>query len=164
MRSALIVTGLVLAVAISVGCRRAQAKDAKVTAVAPVCTALVVPLNQPAPDGCARISADDIGRLPLDLDVGGRAVRMAEWTAVDETQERLLGFAAQLPPDVVYAVRVGDEVFVGSEPRFLHRDGLWGPKARGIDQVTFCRVPPRPRGCLGSGVVIDASMPALAVR
>ncbi|MEW5738212.1 MAG: hypothetical protein AB1938_04765 [Myxococcota bacterium] len=164
MRSALIVTGLLLTVAVSVGCQRAQAKDPKVTAVAPVCTTLVVHLNQPAPDGCARISADDIGRLPLELDVGGRAVRLAEWTATDETQAELVGFAAQLPADVIYTVRAGDDVFVGGEPRFLHPHGLVGPKVHGIDQVTFCRLPQRPRECLGSGVVIDESLPTLAAR
>ncbi|MCC6337290.1 MAG: hypothetical protein IT380_25260 [Myxococcales bacterium] len=164
MRSALIVTGLLLAVAAFVGCQRAQAKDAPVTAVAPVCPALVVPLHQPAPDGCARISLDDVGRLPLELNVGGRTVKLAEWTATDETQAELVGFAAQLPSDVIYTVRAGADVFVGGEPRWLNPNGLVGPKVHGIDQVTFCRLPPRPRECLGSGVIIDESLPALAAR
>lgn len=131
---------------------------------APVCAPLVVPVNQAAPEGCARISAEDIGQLPLELDVGGQTVRLAEWTATDETQVDVVGFAAQVPAGVVYTVRAGGDVFVGAQPRWLHPAGLVGPKVHGIDQVTFCRAPVRARECLGSGVVIDESVPQLATR
>jgi hypothetical protein len=167
MRTALKTTGLLLTglgLVAAFGCLRAAPKDLPVTALAPACTTLVVPVNQPAPEGCARISADELGQLPLELDVGGRTVRMAEWTATDETQTELVGFAAQLPADVIYTVRAGGDVFVGGQPRWLHPAGFVGPRAHGIDQVTFCRLPPRPHECPGSGVVVDESMPVLAAR
>jgi len=167
MRATLKWTAVTLAglgAALTAGCLRTSPKDAPVTSVAPTCRALVVPVNQPAPEGCARVSADQLGQLPLELDVGGRTVRLAEWTATDETQAELVGFAAQLPADVIYAVRAGGDVFVGGQPRWLHPAGFAGPKAHGIDQLTFCRLPPRPSECPGSGVVIDESTPVLAAR
>ncbi|MEW6432918.1 MAG: hypothetical protein AB1730_15555 [Myxococcota bacterium] len=167
MRTAFIVTGLMLGPALLLGGLRLPGQRAQVPVVrAAMCSQLVVPVNQPAPDGCARVSAGDIGSLPLELDVGGRTVRLAEWTATDETQEEFVGFAAHLPGDVVYMVRAGDDVFLGSGARWLHPAGLVGPKVHGIDQVTFCRLPAPDRGCGAVAVVIDESLPTptLAAR
>lgn len=165
MRTAMIVTGLLLGPGLMLGGLRAPGKRADAApATAPVCRDLVVPVNQSAPEGCARVSADDVGRLPLELNVGGQPVLFAEWTATDETQTELVGFAAQLPANVVYTVRAGADVFVGQGSRWLHPAGLVGPKVHGIDQVTFCMLPAPERGCGKVAVVIDESLPALAAR
>lgn len=165
MRIAMIVTGLVLGPALMLGGLRLPGHRAEAApAPAPVCSELVVPVNQAAPEGCARVSMDDIGRLPLDLNVGGQVVHFAEWTATDETQAELVGFAAQVPPGVVYTVRAGNDVFVAQGSRWLHPAGLVGPKVHGIDQVTFCKLPAPDRGCGAVSVVIDESLPALAAR
>lgn len=87
---------------------------------------------------CARISKSQIGQLPLDVELGGKTVRLTEWTIADETAIEAVGFAAQLPVDVVFTVQAGDRSFRGNQPRWLHPEGVSGPRVRGIDSVTFC--------------------------
>ncbi|MFT3711603.1 MAG: hypothetical protein QM817_28535 [Archangium sp.] len=87
---------------------------------------------------CARITKSQIGQLPLDVEVGGKTVRLVEWTIADETATDAVGFAAQLPSDVTFTVKAGDREFHGNQPRWLHPEGVAGPRVRGIDAVTFC--------------------------
>jgi hypothetical protein len=161
----MIVTGLLLGPAVLAGALRTLGHRAQAaSAPAPVCRQLVVPVNQAAPEGCARVARDDIGRLPLELNVGGQVVHFAEWTATDETQTTLVGFAAQVPAGVVYTVRAGGDVFVAQGSRWLHPAGLVGPKVHGIDQVTFCKLPAPERGCGAVAVTTDDALPVLAAR
>lgn len=151
MRVAIALSFLVL---VTTACHLREGVDAPVT-VARACPSVTIPVNGPAPAECVRLEGDDVGRLPLDLRVGGRTVRLAEWTQVDESSREVVGFAAHLPADVMFTVKVGDEHFIGAEPRWLNPHGVVGPRVHGIEQVTFCRVPPRPSGCEGATVVLD---------
>lgn len=112
--------------------------------------ATVPPLNQacpavlvqraPVPSHCVQVRGEDVGRLPLELRLGNRAIHFAEWTQADEASADVIGFAAHLPGDVVYAVKAGDTYFSGREPRWLHPEGVAGPRVHRIEAVTFCRV------------------------
>ncbi|MBL8911757.1 MAG: hypothetical protein JNM17_13780 [Archangium sp.] len=87
---------------------------------------------------CTRISKAQVGQLPLDVEVGGKTVRMVEWTIADETATDAVGFAAQLPADVEFTVQAGERTFRGKQGRWLHPDGVAGPRVKGIDALTFC--------------------------
>ncbi len=93
---------------------------------------------------CTRVSGLEIGALPLDIEVGGKLVRLAEWTTADAVTTDVVGFAAQLPPDVVFTVEAGDRTFHGDQPRWLHPLGVSGPRVHGIDALTFCTVGVQP--------------------
>jgi hypothetical protein len=95
----------------------------------------------PAPT-CTRIAGAALGRLPLELDVGGRTVRLTEWTQADATSEAVVGFAAQLPGSVSYTVEAGGERFAGQAPRWLHPRGVAGPRVHPIEAIDFCRPGP----------------------
>lgn len=98
---------------------------------------------------CTRVEGKDLGALPLEIEVGGKTVRFAEWTTADELATDYLGFATQLPADVTFTVEAGDRTFKSASPRWLHPLGFSGPRVHGIDAVTFCT---------------QAGQPALATR
>lgn len=87
---------------------------------------------------CTRVDGRQLGALPLELEVGGKTVRFAEWTTADELATDVVGFATQLPPDVTFTVEAGERTFKSASPRWLHPLGVWGPGVHGIDAVTFC--------------------------
>lgn len=107
------------------GCARDPASRFEAT-VAPIVTA------------CQRITKSQVGQLPLDIEVGGKTVRMTEWTIADETATDAVGFAAQLPADVEFTVQAGDRTFRGNQGRWLHPEGVSGPRVKGIEALTFC--------------------------
>lgn len=98
---------------------------------------------------CTRVDGSSLGALPLEIEVGGKTVRFAEWTTADELSTDFVGFAAQLPADVTFTVEAGDRTFRSASPRWLHPLGVSGPQVHGIDAVTFCT---------------QAGQPALAAR
>lgn len=87
---------------------------------------------------CTRVEGKDLGALPLEVEVGGKTVRFAEWTTPDELSTEVVGFATQLPPDVTFTVQAGDRTFHSSSPRWLNPLGVSGPRVHGIEAVTFC--------------------------
>ncbi|MFZ5440605.1 MAG: hypothetical protein ACOZQL_11390 [Myxococcota bacterium] len=93
---------------------------------------------------CVRVGADEVGRLPLEVELAGRTVRFAEWTQVDESSATIVGFAAQLPEGVTFTVEAGERSFRSDQPRWLHPAGVSGPRVHGIDAVTFCTSGPAP--------------------
>ncbi len=117
------------------------------------CPTLAVARTGPLPGACARVEGDDLGRLPLALTVGGEDVRVDEWAVRDIDGRELVGFASELPGDVVYVVHAGGESFADVRTRWLHPAGVVGPKSKAIDAVTFCRVPARVDGCPAPVVV-----------
>jgi hypothetical protein len=93
---------------------------------------------------CTRVEGKDLGALPLEVEVGGKTVRFAEWTTPDELSTDVVGFATQLPIDVTFTVQAGDRTFQSDSPRWLHPLGVSGPRVHGIDAVTFCTQAVRP--------------------
>lgn len=87
---------------------------------------------------CKRVEGADLGALPLDVEVGGKTVRFAEWTTADALATDVIGFATQLPAEVTFTVLAGDRTFQSSSPRWLHPLGVSGPRVHAIDSVTFC--------------------------
>jgi hypothetical protein len=109
------------------GCQRTE-----VRVVAPVRTD-AVPLT------CASVDASSLGRLPLSVDVGGAEVKFAEWSVPDERSTDVVGFAVQVPADVTFTVKAGNEEFISNSPRWVHPRGITGPKVRPVERITFCR-------------------------
>jgi hypothetical protein len=99
---------------------------------------LEAPLAEVAVQTCTRVEAKDLGALPLEVEVGGKTVRFAEWTLADELSTDLVGFAAQVPEGVTFTVEAGDRRFTGAASRWLHPLGVSGPGVHGIDGLTFC--------------------------
>ena len=93
---------------------------------------------------CTRVEGKDLGALPLEVDVGGKTVRFAEWTTADALATDVVGFATQLPADVTFTVQAGESTFHSDSPRWLHPMGVSGPRVQGIDAVTFCTQAHRP--------------------
>ena len=87
---------------------------------------------------CKRVEGQDLGSLPLEVELGGKTVRFAEWTTADELSTQLVGFAAQLPVGVTFTVEAGDRTFTGASSRWLNPEGVSGPRVHGIDALTFC--------------------------
>lgn len=87
---------------------------------------------------CRRVEGSALGSLPLELDVGGKTVRFAEWTTAEEGGRAYFGFAAQVPAGVRFTVEAGERTFVSASSRWLHPMGVTGPRAEPIDSVTFC--------------------------
>lgn len=87
---------------------------------------------------CTRVEGEALGALPLEVEVGGKTVRFAEWTAADELTTEVVGFATQLPGDVTFTVQAGERTFRSASPRWLHPFGVSGPQVHAIDSVTFC--------------------------
>jgi hypothetical protein len=117
------------AAALLVACARPRSRTA---AAVPRPAALEAPR-------CAVVSGPALGQLPLELEVGGRLVRVLEWTQGDEASTAVLGFAARLPLDIDYTVQAGGERFVGRAERWLHPRGLVGPRVHPIEAIEFCR-------------------------
>jgi hypothetical protein len=114
---------------------------AVVACARPMPRAAVAPRTAPAEvRRCATLSGAALGRLPLELDVGGRTVRLVEWTQGDESTTEVLGFLAQLPADVSYTVQAGGERFPARTARWLHPRGLVGPRVHPIEAIDFCRL------------------------
>ena len=117
---------------------------------------VVLVQKAPTPPHCVQVDGKDVGMLPLELRLGSRTtIHFAEWTQVDESSSDVIGFAAHLPADVVYAVKAGDDVYTGREPRWLHPAGITGPRVHRIDAVTFCRV--LATRCGATPVLVDTS-------
>lgn len=93
---------------------------------------------------CTRVDGAQLGALPLEVVVGSKTVRFAEWTTADELSSEVFGFATQLPVGVSFTVQAGDQTFVSASPRWLDPRGLTGPRVHGIDAVTFCTQAVRP--------------------
>lgn len=87
---------------------------------------------------CTRVEGPAVGALPLEVEVGGRKVRFTEWTMPDALSTEIVGFAAQVPPDVEVTVQAGEQTFVGASSRWLHPKGVSGPGVHGIDALTLC--------------------------
>lgn len=121
---------VLLVVSLSVvGCTRA----------APPPLAVAAPV--PAPSiACASVDGEQLGRLPLTVEVGGAEVSFAEWSVPDETSTAVVGFAAHLPGGVSVTVKAGDEEFHTTAPRWTHPRGVWGPRVHPVERITFCRV------------------------
>ncbi len=124
------------------------------------CPAVVVQKG-PTPPHCVQIQGSDVGRLPLELRLGDRTIHLAEWTQADEASTAVIGFAAHLPGDVVYGVKAGDDYYSGREPRWLHPEGITGPRVHRIDAVAFCRV--LATRCGGVPVMVDSPSAGLGV-
>jgi hypothetical protein len=92
----------------------------------------------PMARACKRISAGQIGQLPLQVDVGGQLVELSEWTMVDEAAAEIVGFAVSAPAGVEFEVQAGARTFHGNQGRWLHPEGFSGKRVQGIDAVTFC--------------------------
>ncbi|HEY0880860.1 MAG TPA: hypothetical protein VGD87_04990, partial [Archangium sp.] len=65
---------------------------------------LEVEAGELAPEECRRVEGAQLGALPLEVNVGGATVRFSEWTMENEESTGFVGFAAQLPRDVVFTV------------------------------------------------------------
>ena len=100
--------------------------------------------SEVAVQDCKRIEGAALGALPLEVEVGGKTVRFAEWTTADELSSEVFGFAAQLPDDVTFTVEAGERSFTSASPRWLHPLGISGPRVHAIDAVTFCAQSRRP--------------------
>jgi hypothetical protein len=87
---------------------------------------------------CKRVEGPELGALPLEVEVGGKTIRFAEWTTADELSTEVVGFAAQLPVGVTFTVEAGDRTFTGASSRWLNPEGVSGPRVHGIDALTFC--------------------------
>jgi len=120
---------VVAAAAVAVACARPMPRAAVAARAAP----------EPEEPRCATLSGAALGRLPLELKVGGRTVRLVEWTQGDETSAEVLGFQAHLPFDVSYTVQAGGERFPGRAERWLHPRGLVGPRVHPIEGIEFCQ-------------------------
>lgn len=104
---------------------------------------LETPLAEVSVQVCTRVDGAQLGALPLEVTVGGKTVRFAEWTTADELSTEVVGFAAQLPDEVTFTVEAGDQIFASASPRWLHPRGVFGPRVHGIDALTFCTQPGR---------------------
>jgi hypothetical protein len=125
-------TFLVGSVVVVSGCERAGAASRFEVSALPVAAL------------CRQVSGADLGALPLELELGSKTVRFAEWTMVDERSASVVGFAAQVPAGVSFTVRAGDETFHAQGSRWLHPRGVAGPRVHAIDSVTFCALETRP--------------------
>lgn len=88
---------------------------------------------------CASIDGDQLGQLPLTVELGDEAIAFAEWSVPDEQSTDVVGFAAHLPGDVTFTVKAGDDEFHSASPRWLHPRGVSGPRVRPVERITFCR-------------------------
>lgn len=99
---------------------------------------LEAPVGEVILQACQRVEGSDLGALPLEVEVGGKTIRFAEWTTADELTTEVVGFATQLPAGVTFTVQAGEQTFVSASPRWLHPLGVSGPRVHAIDAVTFC--------------------------
>lgn len=86
---------------------------------------------------CVRLSGEQIGQLPLAVQVGGQRVEFLEWKATDITATTLIGFTAQAPEDVQFTVEAGDRQFAAGA-NWLHPAGVVGPQVKPISALTVC--------------------------
>ena len=95
--------------------------------------------GQPTPPRaeCVRVSGDQIGQLPLAVQVGRQRVEFLEWKATDISGDTLIGFTARAPEQVHFSVEAGGRTFAASS-NWLHPAGVVGPGVRPIAAVTLC--------------------------
>jgi hypothetical protein len=89
---------------------------------------------------CVAVRSDQLGQLPLSLELGTTQVTLLEWTLADEEATSAIGFRASVPADVTFHVRAGADLFVGRGDHWLHPRGFAGPRVHGIDGLSFCRL------------------------
>jgi hypothetical protein len=89
------------------------------------------------PPQCVRLSGEQIGQLPLTIQVGPHRVDFLEWKATDVTASVLVGFTAQAPEAVRFTVQAGDRTFE-TGANWLHPAGVVGPQVKPISSVTLC--------------------------
>jgi hypothetical protein len=91
----------------------------------------------PAAADCVRLAGEQIGQLPLSVQVGGQQVEFLEWKATDITASELIGFTAQAADEIRFTVEAGDREFAAGS-NWLHPAGVVGPQVKAIRSVTVC--------------------------
>ena len=98
---------------------------------------LTDPSSKAAKAECVRLSGEQIGQLPLTVQVGGQRVEFLEWKATDITASTLIGFTAQAPEEVRFTVEAGGQQFPATA-NWLHPAGVVGPQVKAIQTLTLC--------------------------
>lgn len=85
---------------------------------------------------CVTLRHEQIGQLPLAVEVGGTHVQFLEWTAKDADAHELVGFRAS--PGARIEVTAGDETWLVDDGQWLQPHGVVGRRAAPISAVTLC--------------------------
>ncbi len=107
------------------------------------CSSLAsIPATGPVPEGCLRISGDDIGQLS-SYTVGDLTVDVLGWVEKTDKAEDQVGVALQSNVALDFVVKSGLDVFRSTADANVSTDwvnpnGLSGPTASGISNITFC--------------------------
>ena len=94
----------------------------------------------PTPRDCVRLSGNQIGQLPLTLELAGQRIVFLEWKATDITASKLIGFTARAPDGMRFSVEAGERQFDASS-NWLHPAGVVGPRVKPIRALTVCADP-----------------------
>ncbi len=85
------------------------------------------------------VKVNDIGALPLTVQVGDVKVHFTEWTAKDADAKELIGFRATSTGSVSFVVRAGAETFETSSLTWLNPHGVVGRAVQPISALEICR-------------------------
>jgi hypothetical protein len=84
------------------------------------------------------VQVQQVGALPLTVNVGATQVRFTEWMAMDADAQDFIGFRAAATGPLSFAVRAGGEELTGQGSEWQNPHGVVGARVHGIDQLTLC--------------------------
>ena len=90
---------------------------------------------------CATIAAQDIGKLPLTLEVGRVKIELKEWKtrAIDSATTESVGFGVTASGPMTWVAEMGAERgFTGTGTDFIDELALVKPDAPTLSRITFC--------------------------
>ncbi len=93
------------------------------------------------PPACATINAQDIGKLPLTLEVGGVKVELKEWKtrAIDSAATESVGFGFSATGPMTWVAELGaHRGFTGTSTDFIDELALVKADAPTLSRITFC--------------------------
>ena len=97
-----------------------------------------IPSTGPVPTGCVRTEGGVLGKNAT-LSFGGVSIAFTAWTSKDGKGEgEYVQFSFIATGPVAYAVKAGGETYYGTETSWTHPNGLWGPEASAISNITLC--------------------------
>jgi hypothetical protein len=97
-----------------------------------------IPSTGPVPAGCVRTEGGVLGKNAT-VSFGGVSITFTAWKSKDgKSKGEYVQFSFTATGPVAYAVKAGRETYYGTDTFWTHPNGLSGPEASAISNITFC--------------------------
>lgn len=98
-----------------------------------------LPAKQPAPSAqCVQLKVDQMGQLPLEVQVGATKVRFTAWKTADAQATQWVGFTYESTAQVRWVAQSGERSVYGVDRDWLLPDAFRGQESRVLTSLRLC--------------------------